>query len=509
MALSLIDVTTISFRTTRGAEQACESLLRHLGQKAHHNVARLAIGRSLGLADPLQVSAGQDDEEGSRTIRGHTLFGDGADLAAWVALLVQRAGYADLDRRGLQRLVAAHWRRGAELLARDWEEAGGSLARFVERLTELSSMPEVSKGGAGLGPGIPSDEMLTSEITIPVGEVAEDAVTGEPVAFPLNAPAGSPHIAVMGGVGSGKTRTAAQMLKRFRQIGRVPLLAFDFKGDLASAYGLDTSFDATVLVPPRSAVPLDVLATGAGDETTLKEMAGRIRDSIARVKTTRLGGVQADALREAVLHVLRTKRPATLADVGRALEAEYERRERKPDELVATLRELNQFTLFEPRSAPDDFFARSWIITLPPDAPSEVKRLVINLTLDALDRWLNSLPEAPLTGGRRAVRHICLVDEAHVVLSSKLPALGNLIRMSRSKGGVVVLISQSPNDFEGEDDAFLDNVGLTLAFNTNAKAGPTARIFGKGQVLAALGPGEALCRIRLEAKTRRAIAWRP
>lgn len=509
MALSLIEVTTISFRTSRTAEQACEILLRHLGQKVHYVVARLAIARSLGVPDPLSTADGQDEEEGTRTIRGYLLFGEGADLAAWVALLVQRAGYPDLDRRGLQRLVAAHWRRGAELLAHDWEEAGGSLPRFVDRLAELASMPEMNSGAGKGDPGTRPHEALTAEILVPVGEVGEDAATGEPVAFPLNAPAGSPHIAVMGGVGSGKTRTAAQMLKRVRQAGRVPLLAFDFKGDLASAYGLDSTFEGAVITPPRSAVPLDVLAVPTGDDTAFKETAGRIRDSIARVKTSRLGGVQADALREAVLSTLRTRRPATLADVGRALEMQYDQRDRKADELVATMRELNQFTLFEPRLAPGDFFTRSWLITLPPDAPSEVRRLVINLTLDALDRWLNSLPEAPLTKGRRAVRHICLVDEAHVVLASGLPALGNLIRMSRSKGGVVVLISQSPNDFDQEDDSFLDNVGLTLAFNTNAKAGPTARIFGKGQVLTALGPGEALCRVRVEAKTRRILAWRP
>jgi DNA sulfur modification protein DndE len=508
MTLSLIDVTTTSFRTTRSAEEACKDLLRHLGQKAHYVVARLAIARSLGLAEPLPASAEQEDEEGSRTIRGYILFGDGADLAAWMALLVQRAGYADLDRRSLQRLVAAHWRRGAELLVRDWEEAGGNLARFVERLSDLASMPETGTSGTGGTMEPRLDEVLTSEIILPVGEVAEDAATGERVTFPLNVPAGSPHIAVMGGAGSGKTRTAVEMLKRIRREGRVPLLAFDMKGDLASFYGLDAAFDATELRPPRSAVPLDVLAAPTDDDTALKEAAGRIRDSIARVKATKLGGVQADALREAVLNVLRTKRPATLADIGRALEAEYERRERKPDELVATLRELNQFILFEPRLAPGDFFAQSWIVSLPPEVPGEVRRLVTNLTLDALDRWLNSLPEAPLKNGRRAMRHICVVDEAHVVVASGLPALGNLIRMSRSKGGAVVLISQSPNDFEGKDD-YLDNVGLTLAFNTNAKAGPTARIFGKGQGLTSLGPGEALCRIRTEAKTRRVVAWRP
>jgi hypothetical protein len=441
-----------------------------------------------------------------RTIRGQHLFGEGPDLAAWVALLVQRAGRIDIGRRELQQLVAAHWRRGAELLAQDWEEVQGSLPRFVERLAELAALPAVGEHRID----VPTeDEPLTGEVVLPVGEIAEDVETGEPVAFVVNAPGGSPHMAMMGGVGSGKTRTAVHMLKRLSLIGRVPLLAFDFKGDLAGHYGLDAVFDAAILTPPRTPLPLDVLAVPEPDDTRIKEAAGRIRESIARVKMSKLGGVQADALRDSVVQVLRTKHPGTLPDIGRALGAEYQRRGRKPDELTATLNELNQFVLFEPRMAPPEFFRHSWIISLPPDAPPEVRRLVINLTLDSLDRWLNSLPEAPLENGRRALRHLSLIDEAHVVLATRLPALANLIRMSRSKGGVALLISQSPDDFEQEEEAFLDNVGLTVAFNTNAKPGPTARIFGKGQALTLLAPGEALCRIRTEAKTRRIVAWKP
>jgi len=316
-------------------------------------------------------------------------------------------------------------------------------------------------------------------------------------------------LAFMGGVGSGKTRTAVAMLKRLRQSGALPFLAFDFKGDLSTSYSLDTTFNAEVLSPPRNPVPLDVLAIRDSSDVALREAAGRIRDSIAKIKSARLGGVQADALRDAVLQVLRTKHPAGLPDIARALVTEYRRRNRNPDELTSTMNDLTQFTLFEPRLTPDEFFRRSWIVNLPPETPSDVRRLVINLTLDALDRWINSLPEAPLVEGRRAIRHVSLIDEAHVILASGLPALGNLVRMSRSKGGVTLLVSQSPNDFEGEDDAFLDNMGLILAFNTNAKAGPTVRIFGKGASLTALLQGEALCRIRTEAKTRRIVAWTP
>jgi hypothetical protein len=259
-------------------------------------------------------------------------------------------------------------------------------------------------------------------------------------------------------------------------------------------------------------VPLQVLSVPIADDTGLREAAGRIRESIGRVKSSKLSGVQSDSLREAVLQTLRARSgsaSATLADVSRALAAEYQRRNRKPDELTATLNELTQFTLFSPQMSPAEFFGQSWVIKLPQDGTAEVRRLVINMTLDALDRWLNGQQDAPTVEGRRALRHVCMLDEAHVILATRLPALSNLIRMSRSKGGVIMLISQSPDDFDGDDEGFLDNMGLTLAFNTPARAGPTKAVFGSGTSLADLAVGEALCRIRTEARTRRINAWRP
>ncbi len=510
-SLSLSELNTTSFRTARDADQQCDRLKTALGYKVNYLVARLAIARSLALTKPLPTDAKDiDDDDGGRTIRGQQLFGEGPEAAAWVALIVQRAGDADLSKRDIQALVSAHWRRGARLLTDDWEVAGSDLSRFVQRLAAAAGLPETtavvrSVGGTHRGDGAAFD----GPVTVPVGEVATDADMGESVAFPLNAPGGSPHMALMGGAGSGKTRTAARMLRAVHAEVPLPLLAFDFKGDLTSGYGLHEAFGARVVAPPRSALPLDVLAVGDRDDVTLKEAAARFRDSFARIKRSGLGGQQSDLLREAALAVLKAKQTATIADVRDAVKREYDRLRRKPDEMLATLNELTSFTLFEPRMSPAEFFTSSWIVSLPPATPETVRRLVVNLTLDALDRWLNSLSEAPIVAGHRSLRHLCMIDEAHQILETKLPALGNLVRMSRSKGGVVMLVSQSPNDFAGEDDDFLDNVGLTVAFNTQAQAGPTKRIFGQAQPLSSLAPGEALCRVRLEARTRRIQAWSP
>ena len=509
MTIEIADLPTTTFSTTRSADQSCAELTRKLGWHHRYVAARLAIARSLSLPTPPPPLTEEEQDDMATPVLGMQLFGKGGDPATWLALITQSSGDGSLSKRSFRTLVTEHWARGANLLKKDWEHSGCGMARFVARLAELASYPDTIGSGDGTASAAPAPT-VTGEVRLSVGEVARDSRTDENVEFALNRAGGSPHMAIMGGVGSGKTRTAVHILKAMRRFGSVPLLAFDFKGDLAE--GLSAAYGADVLRPPEESIPLDVLHVGSDDDTAIKTAAARIRDSIASVKSRRPSGVQSDALREAVTATLRSGAggTVTLADVASALAAEYEERGRGPDELTSTLNELTQFSLFLPDRSPADFFSRSWIILLPQDGSEEMRRLIINLTLTALDRWLNALPDAPTDdAGVRALRHVTLLDEAHVILRTRLPALANLVRMSRSKGGVVLLASQSPDDFEGAEDGYLDNMGMTLAFNTQARPGPTRRIFGSGYTLTGLNVGEALCRIRSEAKTRRIVSWEP
>ena len=510
MVFGIQDSLATMFRTTRTGDAICADLTRKLGWRNRYVAARLAVGRSLSIPEQPPTLSDRDSEDMATSMRGRQLFGDDDHAAAWMALITQHCDDAELTKRALQGLVARHWHRGALLLRRDWEACGEQMQGFVARLAELASFSGDGdrRDDASLTAATPT---YAGEVRLPVGEIARDLFSDEEVTFSVNGAGGSPHMAIMGGVGSGKTRTAIHMLGTLRQSCELPLLAFDFKGDLTDDF--KSSFGATPITPPTMAVPLDVLSISSNDETSVKTAAARIRDSIASVKDRRPSGIQSEALRVAVETVLRRRSPdapANLSGVALALDAEYESRGRKADELSSTLKELTQFILFKPELSPAEFFARSWIIQLPQDGSAEMRRLIINLTLDALDRWINSLPDAPSDdNGTRSLRHLTMLDEAHVILSTRLPALGNLVRMSRSKGGSVMLISQSPDDFEGAEDGYLDNMGLTLAFNTQAKPGPTKRIFGGTSSLTGLQRGEALCRIRSEARTQKVQCWAP
>lgn len=468
--------------------------------------ARLAIARSLAVADMPAAPVG----DAGRTINGQNLFGTGDDLAAWVSLIVEHAGQAPADVRVLQGLVAAHWARGMRLLADLLDEAEGDAFEFKRRLAEAALPHGPARPADAPARGVADQPLVPLPLEISIGEVAQDAASGTVVSWTLNAPGGSPHAAFMGGVGSGKTRTAAHMLRAIRARMPVPIIAFDFKGDMSDSNNrLDEAFAATIIEPPRTAVPLDVLALTDRSGTGIALAAQRLRDSLSTLKGSGFGPVQKGLLGDAAERALATNTPCRLVDVLVALRTVYADRSRKEDGAVTSLADLCRFPLFDPQMSPETFFGRSWIIRLTSDLPDLVKVSIVTLMTDALDRYLNSLVDAPIDdAGNRALRVLCVIDEANRILGVRLPGLSGLIRLSRSKGGSVLLISQSPDDFSGVEDDFLNEMGLVVAFRTNSDPKEVRRILGSGANLATLERGQAWAKIGGEPTARKIVAWR-
>ena len=501
MALTLREIAGANFRTSDEADTVNTDFMEHLGSRTRYLPARLAIGRSLRVtASPPAV------EQSGKTIKGETLFGD--ELGPWLAMLTEHDGREDIALRGLQAIVAAHWARGIGMLQRDWATAGQDRDRLLRKLAE----------DAGLSPtltAVSGDELMpsfgTGAIQVPIGEIGKDE-QGQVITWRPNAPAGSPHLAVMGGTGKGKTRTIAAMLRSLREAAPIPILAFDFKDDLTNRYNrLHEIFDAQVIGPPRQPIPLDVLHLTSTDTFDIQKAADRFCESFSRLKGVRVGDRQKDALSSAVERALTRARPARVTDIRDSLQAEYQRLGMKHDGVVSLLNGLCRYPLFEPLEDPASFFKRSWIVRLPSNDATEATRgLVVNLLLDALDRFLTSLPNAPLdASGNTALRHVLFLDEAHLVLGRKLPALSNLINQVRSKGGVVILGSQSPDHFDGVDDDFLAQMGLVATFATNAKPSAIRRIMGGDLDLPGLPDGTCWARRLGDQSATRVQAFSP
>lgn len=503
--LTMDAIAGAGFRSTARADEWSREIKDALGFGSHNIPARLAIARSLAVPSPPAKAEG----EPGREIKGDTLFGVGADLLTWVSLLVEHRGTMPESMSELRATVSAHWIRGMGILAEELHAANKDASEFWKRLAE-STLP-VTSSATFCADGSSPVARLTGAVTLQVGEVAQDAETDELVVWALNASGGSPHSAFMGGVGSGKTRTATFMLRSLaKQAPGVPMIAFDFKGDLNDdRNALDKAFGATVINPLRDSIPLDVFSIADKSPSTIVVAAQRLCDSLSNLKESGYTAMQRGRLSDALEKALKARLPCTLFDVQNAVKDVYASNNTREDSLTTNMANLNRFKLFEPKYSPAEFFSKSWIISLPADVPELVRVTVVSLLTDALERYINSQADAPTdVDDNRTLRSICVIDEANRILGSRLPGLANLIRLGRSKGAAVMLISQAPDDFAGEDDDFLANMGFITCFTTVANATQVRRIFGSGASLSTLKKGEALVKVQGSQRASKVICWK-
>lgn len=128
----------------------------------------------------------------------------------------------------------------------------------------------------------------------------------------------------------------------------------------------------------------------------------------------------------------------------------YEEEGKKDDCLIEVLRDLSDFNLFWGHGsdvAPIEKVSnRSFLVDV--HAMPVLKELVGYLIIERLYKEMASLPDSPVQAGRRTIRTILVIDEAHNYLGQKNIFLERIIREGRSKGIVVFFASQSPNDYQ-------------------------------------------------------------
>lgn len=481
-----------NFASSSEAYRQTDELRVRLGFAARAPIARMAIGRSLGETTiPPKVP----DMMG-KPIKGDTLFGV-EEHPLWIALLV--ANFRDLFPKAavtlpaIQDAVARHWHRGMELLMADWKEAGG-YPKFVEILiTRRATLPDeaapVRPEGAGSNTeGWTGPEAVAKPVRLDLGR---EEGSDEPFVWTVNGVGYSPHIAVMGQAGSGKTRTMLQALRQMHAQTGAPVLLLDLgKGDLADNADLARELDARVLRVPQDPIPLDMFHGSCRSDTDASDSVLGFRDSLAKVMQSRPGAMQLEHIREALRPLFARNERISLEDIRDRLKGHYEENAIRVDSVISAINDLTERSIFSPDLSPSSFFSRSWIITFA-HARDTVKNLAAYMLLDSLNAYMKRLDEAPQDErGHRAVRMALAIDEARHLLASRHKALSDNIRLHRSKGLVVALASQSPDDYDGAGDDYLENIGLPVCFKTNAASTTVLQNMFRGKVsFAGLGTG--------------------
>jgi DNA sulfur modification protein DndE len=218
---NLRPLVNANFRTSKRADAINDLMKAKLGLHNNYEPARLAIAHSLALPDLAPALSADDADDSGKVIKGSTLFSD-EELPVWVSLIVEKAGLPHPTVEDIQEQIRRHWHRGILLLQVEWENCAtenpeGVYERFILFLAQRAGLPahgQANDAKSDDGLGSPTTRSV-APVTVRLGDPGTDERTGQPANWLLNGK-GSPHVAIMGGTGSGKTRLARSLLGQIR-----------------------------------------------------------------------------------------------------------------------------------------------------------------------------------------------------------------------------------------------------------------------------------------------------
>ncbi|MFQ5821497.1 MAG: ATP-binding protein [Candidatus Heimdallarchaeota archaeon] len=316
------------------------------------------------------------------------------------------------------------------------------------------------------------------------------------------------YMGIVGRPGSGKTYFVKHFLTELRKASKFQthFIIFDYaKGDVASDRKFIRDTKAELLSVLRQPIPLNIFQVSASSHQARRFAAERIVGIVRNVEAN-IGKVQEQNLYDAILgayeRVIHDDFP--YPDFH-SVRDELEGISPKPDSLTSVFRPLTQHNLFASRdmSVWNSLLNRTVIFDIH-ELPT-LKDLCVFFVLNEIYRQLILLPDSKVDENSKAreMRTVIVIDEAHHFLKSKkrVKILEDLIREIRSKGASVILLSQSPDDYDQADFNFLELLEFVYVLGCNPSSHRfLQQVFGVSaeqakklmREVAALNQGEAL-----------------
>jgi DNA sulfur modification protein DndE len=418
------------------------SALRYETKLEKAVLARMAFSLSLvraGAKAPRSPNFSGPEMKRTTFFGEHELF-----LRTVLAMAYQKPDLSEEELFSNKSLTKKHIDHGAALLGELFQECGRTgdalLARVVQEV-EFAGRRE--QHGQGLDIFIGRTVLQRTDVVMELNNSSRHA---------------NSHLAIMGKPGTGKTQFLLKILAdiRIQSHFQTNFIYFDYKGDVVD----NQRFLEVAKVQPfgllqgGQSLPVNPFILPAYDEQTVNVSAREKAESFASINA-KLGVVQKGTLTEAIraAYAQRAGSPAPYPDfhdVYQIVSRMYEEDNKKDDSLIEVLRDLAEFDLFWRHGSdiqPIDRLSNRTIL-IDVHAMPVLKELVAYLVIERLYKEMALLPDSPVKDGRRTIRTILVIDEAHNYLSQKNMFLQRIIREGRSKGIVVFFASQSPNDYQ-------------------------------------------------------------
>ncbi len=450
------------------------SVKESLKLRGSHNyiTMRIAFGRSLQVGrEPVFEERNPDVLAKVNTVRSteqpavSTFEGD--DRLIYQALLSQKYRRKIADEEYVD-LLERHIEHGLHIIFYETERLKGY--DYLSAIAEKARSGLKSDGPETAGSAEKTGEKsaLADVLSVRIGV---DKKTKLPIEFQINT-ANNPHFGIMGGSGSGKTYFLKHLLRQIRkQSGyETHFIFFDYaKGDIASDRDFMLDTQAELIDVKKKPLPLNIFAQAAGDEAAQRALAERIVGVFKNVEAS-FGKVQEESLYQAILTGFAENKPYPDFD---AVRAEVQKGVKKADTLTSILRPLVEQRYFAQTGELiyETWTNKSLVIDL-----HEIERrdLVCFLILDRVFSELKRLGDAPFNKetGARKIRTVVVLDEAHNFLAvpKRAKILETMIREIRSQGGMVILASQSPDDYDTSNFDFLELLEFPIVLKSTPKS---------------------------------------
>lgn len=405
-------------------------------------IARMAFSLSL-------VREGKSVKSSSNfsgnEMRRHSFLGNDEILVkALLSHTYKQSDFDDNEFFSNKSIIKNHIDSGAQLLWELFEKSGRDVNNWYKAILDKIEL----KGAR---------DIFTKDLDVFIGR---KVVNNEELIMELNDTTkhANSHLAIMGKPGVGKTQFLIKVLSdiRIQSNYQTNFIFFDYKGDVVdNEKFIDVTKARTYkLLQGTENLPINPFVLPAYDEQSIQVSAREKAESFASINS-KLGVVQKGALTDAIIASYAKRQGGEnpypdFQDVLEIASLNYEEEGKRDDSLIEVLRDLANFNLFWAHGSTvkpiDRISNRTMIIDV--HSMPVLKELVGYLVIERLYKEMASLPDSPIKDGRRTLRTILVIDEAHNYLSQKNIFLQRIIREGRSKGIVVFFASQSPSDYQ-------------------------------------------------------------
>lgn len=405
-------------------------------------IARMAF--SLSLVNEGKNVTPSFNFSGNEMRRYSFLGNDEVLVKSLLSQVYKQPDFEDNEFFSNKSIIKNHIDNGTHLLWNLFEKSGRDVNKWYMALLE-----KVELKGAR--------ETFTKDLDIFIGR---KVVNNEEFIMELNYTEkhANSHLAIMGKPGVGKTQFLIKILSdiRVQSQFQTNFIFFDYKGDVVdNEKFIDVTKARTYkLLQSDENLPVNPFVLPSYTEQSIQVSAREKAESFASINS-KLGVVQKGALTDAIVAAYAKRQGSEnpfpdFQDVLEIALLNYEEEGKRDDSLIEVLRDLANFNLFWAHGNSVKPFEKISNRTMIIDVHSMpvLKELVGYLVIERLYKEMASLPDSPVKDGRRTIRTILVIDEAHNYLSQKNIFLQRIIREGRSKGIVVFFASQSPSDYQ-------------------------------------------------------------